>query len=166
MYDPEFFSANDRFLGFHQSVPIARVNLTCRARKSKPFIDHVLSFTLADSKIWFRNYQIQEKQSTEKGSETDIALLEIGPRFVLTPIIIFEGSFSGPVIYENKEFVSPNVVRSLKRKTEGSRYAGRKEAERERAERDGGMESKTGSRIRRGNFVCLNLTNNTSNSHE
>src|SRR2546421_10336972 len=68
-----------------------------KARKSKPFIDHTLSFTLADNKIWFRNYQIQEKQSTEKNSDTDIALLEIGPRFVLTPIIIFEGSFSGPV---------------------------------------------------------------------
>ena len=61
--------------------------------------------------------------------------MEIGPRFVLTPIIVFEGSFSGPVIYENKEFVSPNVVRSLKRKAEGSRYAGRKEAERERDQR-------------------------------
>jgi ribosome biogenesis protein BRX1 len=106
-----------------------------RARKSKPFIDHVLSFTLADHKIWFRNYQIQEKQATEKSEQTDIALLEIGPRFVLTPIIMFEGSFSGPVIYENKEFVSPNVVRSLKRKAEGSRYAGRKVAEREREER-------------------------------
>jgi len=92
-------------------------------------------FTIADSKIWFRNYQIQEKQSTEKTSQTDVALLEIGPRFVLTPIIIFEGSFSGPVIFENKEFVSPNVVRSLKRKAEGSRYAGRKEAEREREQR-------------------------------
>ena len=54
---------------------------------------------------------------------------------MLTPIIMFEGSFSGPVIYENKEFVSPNVVRSLKRKSEGSRYAGRKEAERERERR-------------------------------
>lgn len=39
------------------------------------------------------------------------------------------------MIYENKEFVSPNVVRSLKRKAEGSRYAGRKEAEREREQR-------------------------------
>ena len=64
-----------------------------------------------------------------------MALLEIGPRFVLTPIIVFEGSFSGPVIYENKEFVSPNVVRSMKRKAEGSRYAGRKVAESERERR-------------------------------
>lgn len=31
--------------------------------------------------------------------------------------------------------MSPNVVRSLKRKAEGSRYAGRKEAEREREQR-------------------------------
>jgi ribosome biogenesis protein BRX1 len=106
-----------------------------RARKSKPFIDHVLSFSLEDGKVWFRNYQIQEKQAEEKTKETDIALLEIGPRFVLTPIIIFEGSFSGPVIYENKEFVSPNAVRALKKKAEGSRYAGRKEAEREREHR-------------------------------
>ena len=39
------------------------------------------------------------------------------------------------MIYENKEFVSPNVVRCLKRKAEGSWYAGRKEAEREREQR-------------------------------
>jgi ribosome biogenesis protein BRX1 len=25
---------------------------------SKPFIDHVVSFMLADGKIWFRNYQV------------------------------------------------------------------------------------------------------------
>jgi ribosome biogenesis protein BRX1 len=116
---------------FHQSNPLI-FQLTVRARKSKPFIDHVLSFTFTDHKIWFRNYQIQEKQGTEKGSKTDMELLEIGPRFVLTPIIIFEGSFSGPVIYENKEFVSPNVVRSLRKQAEGSKYVGRKEAERER----------------------------------
>jgi ribosome biogenesis protein BRX1 len=65
-----------------------------------------------------------------------MSLEEIGPRFVLTPIIVFEGSFSGPVIYENKEFVSPNVVRSLVRKAEGQRYAVRKGQEREREERD------------------------------
>lgn len=28
------------------------------ARKSKPFIDHVLSFTYTDGKIWFRNFQV------------------------------------------------------------------------------------------------------------
>ena len=29
-----------------------------RHPKSKPFFDHVLSFTLADNKIWIRNYQV------------------------------------------------------------------------------------------------------------
>ena len=28
------------------------------ARRSKPFIDHVLSFTYTDGKIWFRNFQV------------------------------------------------------------------------------------------------------------
>lgn len=29
-------------------------------RKSKPFFDHIFSFTIADGKIWFRNYQVRE----------------------------------------------------------------------------------------------------------
>lgn len=29
-----------------------------RHHKSKPFFDHVLSFTIADDRIWFRNYQV------------------------------------------------------------------------------------------------------------
>ena len=39
--------------------------------KSQPFVDHVLTFSIVDHKIWFRNYQIVE----ENGS-----LAEIGPR--------------------------------------------------------------------------------------
>lgn len=27
------------------------------ARRSKPFIDHVLTFSVVDNKIWFRNFQ-------------------------------------------------------------------------------------------------------------
>lgn len=86
------------------------------ARKSKPFIDHVMSFSIVDNKIWIRNYQINETadaQSSEQSSETDdTSLVEIGPRFVLTLITILEGSFGGPKIYENKEYVSPNFVRA------------------------------------------------------
>lgn len=102
------------------------------ARKAKPFIDHVMAFTLADGKVWIRNYEVKEtepgkistkepekgkeapklKSKSEKGRETELGLEEIGPRFVLTPIVIQEGSFGGPIIYENKEFVSPNQVRS------------------------------------------------------
>lgn len=88
-----------------------------QARKSKPFIDHVMTFSIVDGKIWVRNYQINEKEELKEDDVKDIktddlTLIEIGPRFVLTPIVILEGSFGGPKIYENKEYVSPNVVRS------------------------------------------------------
>ena len=45
--------------------------------KSQPFFDHVFTFSVADDRIWFRNFQIVEE---------DGALAEIGPRFVLNPI--------------------------------------------------------------------------------
>ncbi|KAL0631567.1 Ribosome biogenesis protein brx1 [Maublancomyces gigas] len=113
------------------------------ARKSKPFVDHVLSFTIADGKIWFRNYQISEAEPTKKvdddieksmslkskkpTEQTELSLVEIGPRFVMTPIIILEGSFGGPVIYENKEFVSPNAVRTDLRNRRAQKYNSRTE---------------------------------------
>lgn len=36
--------------------------------------------------------------------------LLIGPRFVLNPIRIFEGSFGGPTLFQNPHYVSPNDV--------------------------------------------------------
>jgi len=30
-----------------------------QARRAKPFIDHVLTFSILDSKIWFRNFQVR-----------------------------------------------------------------------------------------------------------
>ncbi|KAI9661388.1 MAG: Ribosome biogenesis protein brx1 [Alyxoria varia] len=100
------------------------------SRKRKPFIDHVMGFTVAEGRIWIRCYQIDETEKHGKelngqskangdasggqanGQDTDMKLIEIGPRFVLTPIVILESSFGGPVIYENREFVSPNQVRA------------------------------------------------------
>jgi hypothetical protein len=34
----------------------------------------------------------------------------LGPRFVLNPIRMFEGSFGGPTLYQNPNYVSPNEV--------------------------------------------------------
>lgn len=99
------------------------------ARGSKPFIDHVMGFSIIDGKVWIRNYQVLEVEVGKKkddedeataaasavasdAKDTDVELLEIGPRFTLTPIIIQEGAFGGPIIYENPQFVSPNQVRS------------------------------------------------------
>ena len=115
------------------------------ARKSKPFIDHVMGFSFVDGKIWVRNYQINEVEATAKEGEeeeettksrsgkpdTDINLVEIGPRFVLTPIVIQEGSFGGPIIYENKEFVSPNQIRADLRRAKAGRFNRRTDAIRE-----------------------------------
>lgn len=85
-----------------------------RARKSKPFIDHVMSFSIVDNKIWVRNYQVNESAEVKEDetAKDEMTLVEIGPRFVMTLITVLEGSFGGPKIYENKEYVSPNFVRA------------------------------------------------------
>ncbi|WYZ45149.1 hypothetical protein EsH8_VIII_000465 [Colletotrichum jinshuiense] len=94
------------------------------ARKAKPFIDRVMGFSILDGKIWVRHYQITEEDVV---AEKDMSLREIGPRFCMTPIIVQEGSFSGPIIYDNKQFVSPNQVRSDLRKQSAVRHGSRKE---------------------------------------
>lgn len=43
--------------------------------------------------------------------EEDGSLVEIGPRFVLNLMKIFQGSFGGPTLYENPDFRSPNMVK-------------------------------------------------------
>ncbi len=65
-----------------------------------------------------------QDQSASK-NDVEVSLVEIGPRFVMTPIVILEGSFSGSVIYENKQFVSPNQIRASLRQRHGERYAQR-----------------------------------------
>lgn len=112
------------------------------ARKAKPFVDHIISFSIIDGKVWFRNYQIIQKSTLDQKSannkdhptddKNDVSLTEIGPRFVLTPIKLFEGSFSGPCLWENKEFIPP--VQAMKQnKTEAAlKYVGRKDQETER----------------------------------
>jgi len=79
---------------------------------SKPCIDHIFSFYFVNNRIWFRNYQIVE---TDMGKKKEVALSEIGPRFCLDPVAIYEGSFGGQVLYENPTFVSPALKRLEKR---------------------------------------------------
>ncbi|KAL7664081.1 Brix domain-containing protein [[Candida] zeylanoides] len=102
-----------------------------QARKSKPFVDHVMTFSIVDNKIWVRNYQINEsidQKESEEGNVEDLSLVEIGPRFVLTLITILEGSFGGPKIYENKEYVSPNFVRAQLKQKDADQAKSRAEA--------------------------------------
>lgn len=111
----------------------------------KPFIDRIIGVFGVDGKIWIRVYEIRESEAGSKGKEDqaedkkaakgakasgpEVSLVEIGPRFVLTPIVILEGSFGGPVIYENKEYVSPNQVRRDIRLEKASRYAQRRDVQ-------------------------------------
>lgn len=147
------------------------------ARKSKPFIDHVMGFSFVDGKIWVRNYQISEEEASalkssqedvkegkassksKPSASSDINLIEIGPRFVLTPIVIQEGSFGGPIIYENREFISPNQIRSDLRKQKASRHNARAEKAFERISKKGdlGLRSSGGRRIPRNELDTKSL---------
>lgn len=81
--------------------------------KSQPFFDHVFTFSVLDNKIWFRNFQIIEE---------DGQLAEIGPRFVLDPIKIFEDSFGGATLWENSHYVNPNLIRREAKAAHGMKY--------------------------------------------
>ncbi|XP_010603739.1 ribosome biogenesis protein BRX1 homolog isoform X2 [Fukomys damarensis] len=81
--------------------------------KSQPFVDHVFTFTILDNRIWFRNFQIIDE---------DAQLVEIGPRFVLNLIKIFQGSFGGPTLYENPHYQSPNMHRRIVRSITAAKY--------------------------------------------
>lgn len=54
---------------------------------------------------------------------------------VLTPIRIFEGSFGGPTVFANQEFVSPAATRASIKRAAGERYRQRKEGQGDREER-------------------------------
>ncbi|KAJ5676077.1 Ribosome biogenesis protein BRX1 [Penicillium macrosclerotiorum] len=130
----------------------------------KPFVDRIIGVFGVDGKIWIRIYEIRESEGggkkdgeetakstpKSKSGEPEVSLVEIGPRFVLTPIVILEGSFGGPVIYENKEYVSPNQVRREIRMSKAGRYSQRKDVKIDR-------EAKR---------TDLGLTDNSSRKHD
>lgn len=81
---------------------------------SKPFHDHVLSFTVLQGKIVIRHYQVVPPLHDAKKEED--TLVEIGPRLTLTPIKIFSGSFGGETLFANGKYVSPNEERLAKKR--------------------------------------------------
>jgi len=81
--------------------------------KSKPFYDHVLCFYNVGNNIFFRNYQILNELK-ERFCDSDDAdklqLVEIGPRFALTLIRIFDGPLGGKTLYANQDYVPPRTL--------------------------------------------------------
>ncbi|RLO02225.1 hypothetical protein DYB28_014130, partial [Aphanomyces astaci] len=111
--------------------------------KSKPFIDRVMSFYFADGKIWCRNFQLADEADTKKLEQAALHrgeeltnLIEIGPRFVMTPIRIFDGSFGGVTLYQNPNYVAPNETRKTAKYDKRDKYVTRKLAEDTRASRN------------------------------
>lgn len=96
--------------------------------KQKPFHDHVMNFSYLDGKIWFRHYQIQPITEGDKDDPERQVLTEIGPRFVLEPIRILGGSFSGATLYLNQSYLSPTALRVQAKKNFGELYVKRQKA--------------------------------------
>jgi ribosome biogenesis protein BRX1 len=106
------------------------------SRRTKPFVDHIIHFSILDNKIWFRHFQIIPSKSTSSKDTPPISLSEIGPRFVLQPIKIFEGSYSGATLYSNAEFVAPGKVERFRKMSKADKYLKRKERQSDKKDRD------------------------------
>ncbi|KAG9390309.1 Brix domain [Carpediemonas membranifera] len=70
-----------------------------RHPKSKPFIDHTVSFSIVEDMVMMRVYQTTERQI---GRHTDnvVDLVEVGPRMMLDLEVVFAGCCSGRVLYK------------------------------------------------------------------
>ena len=47
---------------------------------------------------------------TKNKKDVETSLVEVGPRFCLQLIRLFNGSFGGSTLYENEQYESPNEV--------------------------------------------------------
>ena len=128
-FSPEFDASDDRRLV--KDVLTSVFTVQQGYPKSKPFIDHVLQFSIADDRVWLRNYQVVDGKGDDK-----LSLVEIGPRFCMQLVKIIQGCFSGQTVYVNERYVSPNVTRRAARedhlrKAQKKRIAKEKSKQRE-----------------------------------
>ena len=73
---------------------------TARARQilNSPSADALASTSSSSSALT----DSQAQNLAKKNNLPHLSLSEVGPRFVLNPVKIFEGSFNGACLYENK----------------------------------------------------------------
>lgn len=122
-------------------------------RGVKPFVDRVIGIYGLDGKIWIRVYEIREGETDDSvggpaqdNTKSSVRLVEVGPRMVLTPIVMLEGSFGGPVIFENRLYVSPNLLRREVRLKKSGKYADRVLSKTDRTRRLKTLGLETGTR--------------------
>jgi ribosome biogenesis protein BRX1 len=81
--------------------------------KTKPFYDHIICFYNVNNNIFFRNYQMLNELK-EKFCEGDsiekLQLSEIGPRFSLNLIRIFDSVIGGKTLYLNSNYIAPSIL--------------------------------------------------------
>ncbi|EZG68992.1 brix domain protein 2 [Gregarina niphandrodes] len=82
--------------------------------KTKPFHDHVMSWVYNDGKVWFRHYQIYSEKFSSNIDQQQ--LREIGPRFVLEPIRIFQAAFAGKVLWKNPQYHTPTAISASRKR--------------------------------------------------
>ena len=75
--------------------------------KSQPFIDKTITFDYINEMIEIRVFQIIQPETIN----SEIELVEIGPRMSLEIIQIFDGFLSGEIMINNKNFNSRNTTR-------------------------------------------------------
>ncbi|CRH03152.1 ribosome biogenesis protein BRX1 homolog, putative [Plasmodium relictum] len=71
---------------------------------SKPFYDHCYNFFYINNLIYFRHYQILPITLADSNNINKQKLVEIGPKFTLHIIKIFEECFKGRILYENTKY--------------------------------------------------------------
>ncbi len=79
---------------------------------------------------------VKASKVQDVGGEDGTSLVEIGPRFVMTPMRIFDGSFGGSTLYEQAGVLTPNEVRRAAKAEVASRYRERAAAAEARRERE------------------------------
>ena len=116
-FDSKFDDASQPHLQLAKEMLSHIFNTPKNHPKSKPFIDHVLTFNICDGRIWFRNYQIlnqDEEKFTAKDDISKLVLIAIGPRFAMNPIKAFQGSMGGEALWQNPAYIAPAKQRSKK----------------------------------------------------
>ncbi|KER29615.1 hypothetical protein T265_03813 [Opisthorchis viverrini] len=115
-FDTAFEDPNQPHLCLLREIFVQTFGTPNQHPRSQPYFDKTFVFGFMNNRIWFRNYQLAEESG---------ALVEVGPRFSLSLIRIFAGSFCGAVLFSNPNYISPNWVRHNLLRHQKDKYAAR-----------------------------------------